>query len=58
MHPNYRNLDYDYALVRVSTPFPLGQPGVQAVKLATVEPQPSTVTTVTGWGALSVSFFH
>lgn len=56
-HPSYASwlLDYDFALIKVHEPFELGKPGVEAIKITNEEPNPGTATTVSGWGAVTVS---
>lgn len=58
-HPKYNSweIDYDYALVQVEQPFPIGSAGVQAIKPTETEPAAGTSTVVTGWGSLSVRNF-
>ncbi|GLV45268.1 gammaTrypsin [Carabus blaptoides fortunei] len=55
VHPQYRGSDYDYAIIEVDTSFPIGQSGVQAIELASVEPSAGQTSVISGWGALSVS---
>ncbi|GLV45265.1 uncharacterized protein CBL_05365 [Carabus blaptoides fortunei] len=52
MHPLYKNIDYDYALIEVTVPFPIGQPNIQSIELATVEPKEGDLADITGWGNL------
>ncbi|GLV45269.1 lambdaTry [Carabus blaptoides fortunei] len=55
IHPQYQGSDYDYAIVEVDTPFPIGQSGVQSIELCSVEPSAGENAVISGWGALSVS---
>ncbi|GLV44014.1 gammaTrypsin [Carabus blaptoides fortunei] len=52
MHPEYDNvtMDYDYALIKVSTKFPLGTEGVEKVKLASALPATGSMAVISGWG--------
>lgn len=55
IHPLYRGNDYDFALIQVKTPFPIGQPGIEVIEMSTVEPQPGDIAIITGWGTLTVN---
>ncbi|GLH05550.1 Trypsin-1 [Gryllus bimaculatus] len=56
-HPqyDYYTIDYDIAVVRVATPFPLGQEGIAAIPLADASPDAGSAITVSGWGTLRES---
>lgn len=49
---DFYTIDFDVAVVRVSTPFTIGS-GVQRIPLTTSQPQPGQNAVVTGWGTLS-----
>lgn len=57
-HPLYNGNDYDFALIRVKTPFPLGEAGVHAIRLARSEPAAGETAVVSGWGTLNVSIIQ
>lgn len=50
-------MDYDFALIKVSDPFPVGQKGIESIKLTKIRPNEDTLVTVSGWGALHVGFW-
>ncbi|GLV45266.1 epsilonTrypsin [Carabus blaptoides fortunei] len=55
VHPRYGSSDYDFAILEVGTPFPIGQEGIQSIELCSVEPSAGETSVISGWGAVSVS---
>lgn len=55
VHPKYYDSDYDFALVRISDSFPIGDLGVDLIMLTDTEPSAGTRAIVSGWGDTGVS---
>ncbi|GLV45339.1 Ser8 [Carabus blaptoides fortunei] len=49
-HPLYNGNDYDFAVIQVKTPFPIGKPGVDVIEMSASEPEAGDIATISGWG--------